>query len=134
MNKTRICEVRAVFEGLYYWGSGWKSNESAKAWDEYLANYKGNYWRAIAPKNNMSCWHLMSSSGSIYLHPMDFRTVLHSCGGVCSGKTEFEQHFPELEELKELCQGLAEACGGKLSSMIAETQVIENNHFESLLK
>lgn len=134
MNQTRICEVRGVFEGLYLWGEGW-SREKALKWDEFLTNYKGIFWRAVAPKSDMGCWMLVSTQGSIYLHPMDFRTVLHSSGGCGSGNTLLEQYFGgELDELKELCTKLAEHCGGKLTSMVAETQVINNDHFVDWLK
>ena len=133
MNKTRICEVRGRFQGIYAWGEGWDS-ETAKNWDEYLRNYKGNYWRAIEPEHRMDSWELLTTGGSIYLHPMDFRAVLSNPGGKTNGKTELEQYFGgQLEELKKLCQGLAEACGGEFVTMIAETQVIENNNFVNIL-
>ena len=133
MNKERICCVRGMFQGIYAWGEGWDAETCAK-WDNYLKNYKGNYWRAIEPEHRMESWQLISTGGSIYLHPMDFRTVLHSCGGRTNGNTELEQYFGgELRELKELCQGLAKACGGKFTTFIAETQVVENNNFVNLL-
>lgn len=133
MNKERICCVRGIFQGIYAWGEGWNSETKTK-WDDYLRNYKGIFWRAIEPKHRMESWELVTAGGSVYLHPMDFRTVLHSCGVKTSGKTELEQYFGgQLKELKELCQGLAEACGGKFTTFIAETQVVENNNFVDLL-
>ena len=133
MNKERICCVRGVFQGIYAWGDGW-SAETAKKWDEYLENYKGTYWHPVKPENHWSSWELISTQGSIYFHPMDFRTVLHSCGGKTGGDTELEQYFGgELKELRELCQGIAKACGGKFTTFIAETQVVENNNFVNLL-
>lgn len=135
MNKERICCVRGVFQGLYAWGDGWSSVENARKWDEYLANYKGNYWRPIRSEDNLSCWTLVSIEGSIYFHPMDFRTVLRSSGGKTNGNTKLEQYFgDELRELKQLCQEIAELCGGKLSTFIAETQEVENNNFVNLLE
>lgn len=133
MNQTRICEIRGVFSGLYAWGEGW-SKEKARKWDEYLENYKGVFWTPVRPKCQMGCWNLVSTQGSIYLHPMDFRTVLRSCGGKCDGDTELEQYFGgELKELKKLCSELAEACGGKFTTMIAQTQVVDNDNFVDLL-
>ena len=35
-----------------------------------------------------------------------------------------------LDELKRLCEGLAEACGGQFTSMVAETQEVENNNLK----
>ena len=135
MNKIKICNVRGVFAGLYAWGDGWSAEKSNK-WDEFLTNYKGIHWRAVTPKSRMSCWMLVSTQGSIYLHPMDFNTVLKSSGGCCPKGNDdmLEDYFGgELEELKKLCTELAEYCGGKFTSMVAEAHEIENNNLRQLI-
>lgn len=128
MNTQRICTVRGIFTGIYQWGEGW-SQEKAKKWDEYLENYKGIFWRAF---KNRDIWYLVGTQGSIYLHPMDFRTVLHStgCKSLRGNDDPLEDYFGSgLDELKRICEGLTEACGGGFS-MVAETQVIENNNLK----
>lgn len=133
MNKERICVVRGVFANIYQWGEGWDT-ETAQRWNDYLENYKGIYWSYFRDgKRSYGTDYLVSTQGSIYLHPMDFRAVLHSCGGKSPRGNDdpLEDYFGgELDELKRLCEGLAQACGGQFISMVAETQVIENNNLK----
>lgn len=133
MNKERVCVVRGVFANIYQWGEGW-SQETAKKWHDYLKNYKGIYWHYFRDERGVGgSDYLVSTGGSIFLHPMDFRTVLHSSGGKCvrGNNDDLEDYFGgELDELKKLCTELAEACGGQFTSMVAETQVIENNNLK----
>jgi len=129
MNKSTICSVRGVFAGIYAWGDGWDET-TARKWNEFLENYKGIYW---SPRKVAGTWYLVGVQGSIFLHPMDFSTILKSCGG-CSPRGHndmLEDCFGgELDELKELCSQLAEHCGGKFVSMVAEAQTIENNNLK----
>ena len=131
MNKERICVVRGVFANIYQWGDGW-SQETAKKWYDFLENYKGIHWHYFRDsKKSYGSDYLVGTHGSIFLHPMDFRAVLHSSG--CRERRghddELEDYFgSNLDELKKLCEDLAEACGGQFTSMVAETQVIENNN------
>lgn len=133
MNKERVCVVRGVFANIYQWGEGW-SQETAKKWHAYLENYKGIFWHYSRDERGLGgSDYLISTGGSIYLHPMDFRAVLHSSGGKCprGNNDDLEDYFGgELDELKKLCTELAEACGGQFTSMVAETQVIENNNLK----
>lgn len=133
MNKERICVVRGVFANIYQWGEGW-SQETAQKWHDYLENYKGIYWHYFRDsKKSYGTDYLVSTGGSIFLHPMDFHAVLHSSGAKsCRGHNDdLEDYFGgELDELKKLCTELAEACGGQFTSMVAETQVVENNNLK----
>lgn len=133
MNKERVCVVRGVFANIYQWGDGW-SQETAKKWHDYLEKYNGIFWHYFRDEKGIGgSDYLVSTGGSIYLHPMDFRAVLHSSGGKCvrGNNDDLEDYFGgELDELKELCEGLAQACGGQFTSMVAETQVIENNNLK----
>lgn len=124
MNKTSICNVRGVFTGIYQWGEGW-TQEVSDRWDEYLKNYKGIYWQPVQIKDT---WYLVCVGGAIYLHPMDFNAVLKGCGGRCPRGHDdaLEDEFGgKLDELKRLCVGLADACGGNFSSMVAQQQEVE---------
>lgn len=133
MNKERICTVRGIFTGIYQWGEGW-SQETAKKWYDYLENYRGIYWDYFRDSKELyGSDYLVSTGGAIFLHPMDFHAVLRSSGGRSrrGHDDELEDYFGgELDELKELCEGLAQACGGQFISMVAETQVIENNNLK----
>lgn len=133
MNKERICAVRGVFANIYQWGEGW-SQEVAQKWHDYLENYKGIYWHYFRDsKKSYGTDYLVGTGGAIFLHPMDFRAVLHSSGAKCprGNDDDLEDYFGgELDELKKLCTELAEVCGGQFTSMVAETQVIENNNLK----
>lgn len=137
MNQERICVVRGVFANIYQWGEGWDS-ETAKKWHDYLENYKGIYWHYFRDSKRMSgSDYLVSTDGSIFLHPMDFKCVLRSCGGRSprGNDDDLEDYFGDtLEELQELCTELAEVCGGQFTSMAAETQIVENRNFKQLIK
>ena len=132
MNMVKICNVRGVFTNIYVWGEGW-SKEKSNAWDNYLENYKGCHWH---PVKIHDIWYLVSTQGSIYLHPMDFNSILKSSGG-CSPKGNedmLEDYFgSHIEELKDICSGLAEVCGGQFTSLVAEAKEIENNNLKQLL-
>lgn len=133
MNKENICVVRGVFSNLYYWGEGW-SRATKELWDDYLTNYKGIYWKPVLIKDT---WYLVSTQGSIFLHPMDFRAVLKSSGGKCprGHDDDLEDYFGgELDELATLCSELAERCGGKLATLQVEQQRVENNNLKDWLK
>lgn len=128
MNKERICTVRGIFTGIYQWGEGW-SQETARKWDEFFEHYKGIHWKAF---NDKGTWYLVGVQGSIYMHPMDFRTVLHSVGGKSPRGHDdpLEDYFGmELDELKRICKDLTEACGGGFN-MVAETQEVENRNLK----
>ena len=133
MNKEKICVVRGVFTGIYQWGEGWDETV-AWDWDTWLEQYKGIFWKPVKIKGT---WYLVGTHGSIYLHPMDFQTVLRSSGGCCPKGNDdmLEDYFgEELDELKELCTELAEHCDGKFTSMVAQAQTIENNDLRQLIK
>ena len=133
MNKIRICNVRGVFANIYQWGEGW-SKETSEKWDNFLQNYDGCHWH---PVKIHDIWYLVGVEGSIYLHPMDFNAVLRSAGGrsVHGNDDDLEDYFGSyLDELKEICCGLAEACGGQFTSLVAEAQEVENNNLRQLIK
>lgn len=132
MNTIKICNVRGVFTNIYQWGKGW-SKEKSDAWDNYLENYKGCYWHPVKIRD---IWYLVSTQGSIYLHPMDFNAVLKSTGGFSPKGNDdiLEDYFgSQIDELKKICNELAKTCGGQFTSLVAEAQETENNNLKQLL-
>lgn len=75
MERT-IYMVRVVTHGLYEWGRGWVSSEKARLWNEFWSKCPSTFWFIAKPKDDISCPHLLSMAGGIYLHPMDFDAVL----------------------------------------------------------
>ena len=70
--------VRVDICGLYEWGRGWVSSEKARLWNEFWAKCDSVHWSVSKDKLGYGCDLLVSMSGCIYLHPMDFNTVLVS--------------------------------------------------------
>lgn len=116
----RAVGMRARFTGLYEWGQGWLSLDIRDKWNRYFrsaVNVVGrhSFWHYTERDDGLldPCRYLVSAGGSVYLHPMDVKY----CGtreGV-SFKYEGGRHVetvPEIDELKEILIGAAEACGG----------------------
>lgn len=62
--------------------------------------------------------YLVSVDGSIFLHPMDFRAVLHNCG--CNTDDSFN-----CEALKKVCDKIAKHCGGTFDLEVSKPFEIE---------
>lgn len=110
--KQRIVEVQGTFDGLYEWGKGWDF-ETASSWRKFWDTYNGCYWSFFKEEHSYGDSHyLVSTHGSIFLHPMDFHAVL---SGPNAGV---------MSELKEACERCAEACGGTFgfSYRVAEVE------------
>ena len=112
----RVYSIKARFRGLYQWGVGWVSREKKEAWDNYFHNlpekvhsiFWGFYQRDQAQ-------YLVGTSGSVYLHPMSLDAYLH--GNVMTKEMRngvWVEVFSDIEELKEILRGAAEACGGSV--------------------
>ena len=112
----RIYAIKARFSGIYEWGVGWLSVKQNEAWDEYfekLAQTKRPIFWGYYKRENAQ--YLVSTSGSVYLHPMSVVAYLQSNvvtkemkGGV------WVEVFGDVDELKEIMKGAAEACGGSV--------------------
>lgn len=121
--KIFAVNVRGEFRGLYEWGIGFVSAEKMRKWDEFWQerySSRWGWWRYIRPKGIGECGHLISTTNNIYLHPMNFSTVLVDTGGCCcvglkeiDGETrEVAYHFStELKALEDACKECAEYCG-----------------------
>lgn len=132
MNIEHICVVRGTFAGLYAWGEGW-SEEVANKWEEYWKNIKSIYWKYMPAKYKTSSGQLVNTGGSIYLHPMGFSAVIRSAGGTCprGNDDDLEDRYGgELDELKKLCEGACEVCGGSYTQ-VAQAHTIENNNLRN---
>lgn len=122
--KTTIIRIRGTFCGLYNWGSGWVSSEVAEKWDAFWEGLtksdKSIFWRYAPPRDRYcSCGYLCSSDGTVYLHPMDFETVLSRRSGTAliseNGNSYNGAFKSELQELQRLCSQAAKSCGGTFS-------------------
>lgn len=112
--------VSCHFNDLYEMGRGFASTEAAEAWTRFWEGVNGPgrgacFWRYCAPREPFSCGYLVSSAGSIYVHPMDFNTVLHGHGG---------PDFRLIRELRRLCREAAEACGTTCHFTMSELHAI----------
>lgn len=117
MSKEKLVVVRGTFHNLYGWGTFWRSADTAKAWREAWENIKSFMWHY---KRIDDTDYLVSVQGSIYLHPMDFRTILHGCG--CHTDDTYD-----CAELKRICEEVAEKCGGTFDLEVSEEIAIDAN-------
>lgn len=97
-----IVLVRGTFNNIYFWGKGYKDAETCQKWHNALKEVKSFLW-SVREVDDVS--YLVGCNGSIYLHPMDFRAVLHSCG--CHTNDTFD-----CGDLERICKEIAEKCGG----------------------
>lgn len=114
--------VRGVFHGIYEWGKGWVSNDVALKFKEAERNIKSYFWNLHESNDGMSSDYLLSTDGSVYLHPMNFDTVLHRCG---SSEDSFS-----CGDLKRICEEIAEACGGSFEMYVSKPFEAKQDMFE----
>ena len=118
MKKTVVL-VQGTFNGIYGWGKGFYTPEQAAQWKEALEEVDDIFWKLFVEKNGYGDTHyLVSTDGSIFLHPMDFRAVLHNCG--CNTDDSFN-----CEALKKVCDKIAEHCGGTFELEVSKPFEIE---------
>lgn len=141
--KQFATKVNGVFNGIYEWGRGFMSRNMESKWDWY--------WKVEFPKkgyifwkyaNNYGfgeCGYLVCTDGSIYMHPMEFNSVLVASGGcVCSSmgsdNKRYYNHFESaLRELKEICDDCAAFCGGTFDFFISKEFAIETPELRELV-
>lgn len=97
-----IVNIKGTFHNLYAWGKGWLSYEQLNAWEEYWLSLNAIYWHFFQVQDCFGTTYLVSTYGSIYLHPMDFRCILNLNGG----------NGGPINELKKICTECAKKCGG----------------------
>jgi len=141
--KQYAIKINGVFNDIYEWGRGFKGNNTMSTWNWF--------WRVEFPKKGYTFWkyaegdkfggcgHLSSNSGSIYMHPMEFNSVLVASSGlVCistgNDKKRYYNHFQsELRELKEICDDCAEFCGGTFDFFVSKEFAIETPDLRELI-
>jgi len=107
--------LKGTFHGIYEWGRGFVGSDVQQRWNAYWQNARGLFWRFAPAADPMVAPYLASTSGSIYLHPMGFDTMLasnHDCRTCSNDKTYTATFLGEMNELLRLCNEAAAACGG----------------------
>lgn len=129
MAKETLIRIRGVWNDIYGWGTGYYSQEKYLAWKNFWQNptlkdgKKPIFWKAfIEDKGYCDNEYLVTTSGSIYLHPMDFTTILKSCGVSDGNGNHFKS---EIDELKNLCEVVAEKCDGTFTMEYSEEISVE---------
>ena len=116
----KIVLVQGTFDGIYGWGKGFYTPEQARKWEEALYEINDLFWKLVVEPHSYGDTHyLVSTGGSVFLHPMDFRTVLHSSG--CNTDDSFN-----CEELKKICEKIAEHCGGTFRLEVSKPFEVES--------
>lgn len=120
MKTETLIRIKGSWSGIYGWGTGYYDKEKYLNWENFWDNINAIYWNSVIANDTFNTRYLVTTSGSIYLHPMDFTTVLKSSGVVCNGK-----HFDgEVRELKELCEKAAKVCGGTFTMEVSEEKEV----------
>lgn len=117
MLKEKLVVVRGTFNNIYFWGKGYRDLETANAWHNAWNEIKSVFWHHARLDDTE---YLVGVQGSIYLHPMDFRTILHSCG--CHTSDTYD-----CADLKRICEEVAEKCGGTFDLEVSEEIAIDAN-------
>lgn len=128
----RVYVLKAKFTGLYEWGPGWLSSGIKDAWYDFFRSVdriiRPSFWTYLEKNVFTQTQYLVGTGGSIFLHPMDVCYVGHSCmvSKRLNERGVFEETAPEIDELKEILTGAANACGGIVEfSDVAFTEVNE---------
>lgn len=133
-DKRYAITITGVFNGIYEWGRGFMSREIADKWNWFWAvefrKIDHLFWKYADGDGFGGCGILSCNSGSIYMHPMDFTTVLVStsgaiCVSVADGKEYITQFEGEVKYLKRICDACAEFCGGSFTLYISPEYPIE---------
>lgn len=121
----RLCKITVGFNNIYGWGEGYLRDTAEKSrmfWNVEFPKMKNCYWRLLPSEGFGDCEQLVTTSGSVYFHPMGFSTVLKSSGGYCirNGKKDY---FFCIDELEKICKAYAEYLGGSYTMNTSEKEV-----------
>lgn len=117
--KEEIVLVHGTFNDIYGWGKGFYTQEKARQWKEALEEVDDIFWKVFTDRKGYGdVNYLVSTGGSIFLHPMDFRAILHSSG--CHSADTFD-----CNSLKTVCEKIAEHCGGTFSLKVSKPFEVE---------
>lgn len=114
----RLVIAKGVFKDIYYWGTGFASIEASAKWDAFWARQRGDgFWQTYIHNGTP---YVVTTGGSVYMHPMDFDLVLHILGSSYRGGKEI---FPEVDELVRMCTECAAECDGSFE--MSPVRVVE---------
>lgn len=115
MSKEKLVVVKGTFNNIYFLGKGYRDLETANAWHNAWNEIKSVFWHHARLDDTE---YLVSVQGSIYLHPMDFRAILHGCG--CHTDDTYD-----CADLKRVCEEVAKKCGGTFDLEVSEEIAID---------
>lgn len=93
-------------QGVYEWGLGYVSQEKYNAWQKFWGNIADTkrlqgeelfFWRVIKP-DGCGSHQLLTTGGSIYVHPMDGKGVV-----ITYNEVEFDAALCELQTIMKAC-------------------------------
>ena len=116
----KLIIAKGVFNGIYYWGTGFVSVKAGAKWGAFWAGQRdasGYFWRTYIHDGTP---YVVGTGGSVYMHPMDFDLVLRKLGSSYQGGKEI---LPEVDELVRICTRCAEECGGSFE--MSPVRVVE---------
>jgi len=119
----RVVTMKVTFDGLYFWGSGWKDGSVYKKWYDFWTSKSGDgiFWTHFLKDDGINkTQYLVTTGGSSYLHPMGFEVLYRLIGGCykTNEKGEKVDVLNEIEELKGICEKCADICGGAVKFTI----------------
>lgn len=116
--KKEVVFVRGTFDGIYGWGKGFYTTEKAYQWEAALKSVDNIFWKVFTDHHaSYDTHYLVATGGSVYLHPMDFTGIIHSLG---NSSDSFD-----CKALKEVCDKIAEQCGGTFKLEVSKPFEIE---------
>ena len=116
----KLIIAKGVFKDIYYWGTGFVSTEASAKWRAFWARQRDNcgcFWQTYIHDGTP---YVVSTGGSVYMHPMDFDLVLRKLGSSYQGGKEI---FPKVDELVRMCTECAAECGGSFE--MSPVRVVE---------
>lgn len=116
--EMRVVAMKARFTGLYEWGKGWIDKRMEETWYDYFSNLEytvsPHFWSYFKRGKFIPSHHLVSVDCNVFLHPLEVVYIGHSSIVTkrANEKGDLVEVFPDIEELKEILTGAANACGG----------------------
>lgn len=140
--KQFAIKVNGVFKGIYEWGKGYKSqlaaNKFEEFWTEVFPRLGAIHWKYAENTRFGECGLLACIGGSIYMHPMEFNSVLVASAGVVmsemgkDGEMYYNHFGSEVRELNRVCEACAKYCGSTFELYISKEFVIETPTLDEL--
>ena len=117
----KLVIVKGVFNGIYFWGTGYKSGAIAEKWSDYWRNINSFFWHTFFTRD---ATYLVGTGGSLFLHPMDFDLILRKFGSTYRSEGGMRvEYYPEIDDLEKMCNEVAALCGGSFKMNKREVEV-----------